>query len=90
MLDDVLPVIERPKESRQFMAVALANPWVAQDERMATKFMERNLLVGEQLVPVARHLFSGQPTSVGVLGEICKPHVFGELPKGGTPRHDLG
>lgn len=41
MLDDVLPVIERPKESRQFMAVALANPWVAQDERMATKFMER-------------------------------------------------
>ncbi len=51
MLDDVLPVIERPKESRQFMAVALANPWVAQDERMATKFMERNLLVGEQLVP---------------------------------------
>ena len=48
------------------------------------------ILVGEQLVPVARHLFSGQPTSVGVLGEICKPHVFGELPKGGTPRRDLG
>ena len=47
------------------------------------------ILVGEQLVPVARHLFSGQATSVSVLGEICKPHVFGELPKGGTPRRDV-
>ena len=48
------------------------------------------ILVGEQLVPVARHLFSGQPISVGALGEICKPHVFGELPKSAAPRRDLG
>ena len=47
------------------------------------------ILVGEQIVPVARHLFSSQPPSVGALGEICKPHIFGELPKGGTPRRDV-
>ena len=46
------------------------------------------ILAGEQIVPVARLLLSGRPPSLGELGHICRPHLFGELPKGGTPRRD--
>lgn len=46
------------------------------------------ILVGEQIVPVARLLLAGQPASAGAFGAVCKPHIFGELPKGGTPRRD--
>ncbi len=45
------------------------------------------ILVGEQLIPFARTLWSKEPAAVSWLYQI-KPHMFGHLPAG-TNRADL-
>jgi XapX domain-containing protein len=40
------------------------------------------ILVGEQIVPLAKNLWSREPAAVSWLHQI-KPHMFGHLPKGG-------
>jgi len=45
------------------------------------------ILLGEQLVPLAKRLVSNKPVSTAWVREQCAPHVFGQLPgKGATPR----
>ena len=41
------------------------------------------ILLGEQLVPVARRLLSSQPVTSAWAREHCAPHVLGELPRAG-------
>jgi XapX domain-containing protein len=44
------------------------------------------ILLGEQLVPLAKRLVSGEPVSTAWAREQCAPHVFGQLPgKGAEP-----
>lgn len=38
------------------------------------------MLAGEQVVPLAKRLISGESVTVGWVKERCVPHVFGELP----------
>lgn len=38
------------------------------------------ILLGEQLVPIAKRLLSGQAVTAAWAQERCVPHVFGELP----------
>ena len=38
------------------------------------------ILVGEQLVPVAKRLLSPQPVTTAWVSKQCGEHVFGELP----------
>ena len=38
------------------------------------------ILAGEQAVPIARHILSGEPISVSWFRKNCAPHIFGELP----------
>jgi XapX domain-containing protein len=38
------------------------------------------ILIGEQVPPLVRHLWQGQGSAVGWVGQQVKPHVFGELP----------
>jgi XapX domain-containing protein len=38
------------------------------------------ILIGEQVVPMAKRLLAGEPISIGWLKTDCVPHVFGELP----------
>jgi len=38
------------------------------------------ILVGEQLVPLAKRLLSPQPVTTAWVSAQCKEHVFGELP----------
>jgi XapX domain-containing protein len=38
------------------------------------------ILVGEQLVPLAKRLVSSEPVSTAWAREQCVPHVFGQLP----------
>lgn len=45
------------------------------------------ILVGEQIIPLARTLWSKEPAAVSWLYQI-KPHVFGHLP-GGADHADL-
>ncbi len=40
------------------------------------------ILVGEQIVPLAKNLWSREPAAVSWLHQV-KPHMFGHLPKGG-------
>jgi XapX domain-containing protein len=40
------------------------------------------ILLGEQVVPLAKRLVSSQPVSVGWVKEECAPHVLGSLPVG--------
>ncbi|MBP2447689.1 MULTISPECIES: XapX domain-containing protein [Rhizobium] len=40
------------------------------------------ILVGEQIIPLAKTLWSKEPVAVSWLHQI-KPHMFGHLPKGG-------
>jgi XapX domain-containing protein len=45
------------------------------------------ILVGEQLVPLAKRLVSSEPVSAAWAREQCVPHVFGQLPgKSAVPR----
>jgi XapX domain-containing protein len=39
------------------------------------------ILLGEQVVPIARRLLNNQPITIGWVRTDCVPHVFGELPK---------
>lgn len=39
------------------------------------------ILVGEQIVPLAKRLLSGAPVTVSWAQSHCVPHVFGELPR---------
>jgi len=38
------------------------------------------ILVGEQIVPIAKRVFSGQPVTAAWLKSDCGPHILGELP----------
>ena len=38
------------------------------------------ILIGEQVVPIAKRLFSGQAVTSAWLKNDCGPHVLGELP----------
>jgi XapX domain-containing protein len=40
------------------------------------------ILVGEQIVPFAKTLWSKEPAAISWLHQI-KPHMFGHMPKGG-------
>ena len=39
------------------------------------------ILLGEQVVPIARRLLNNQPITIGWVRTDCVPHVFGELPQ---------
>jgi len=38
------------------------------------------MLAGEQVVPLAKRLISGQPISAAWVKSDCVPHIFGPLP----------
>lgn len=38
------------------------------------------ILLGEQVVPVAKRVIAGQPVTVSWLKSDCGPHLFGALP----------
>ena len=38
------------------------------------------ILLGEQLVPLAKRLVSSEPVSAAWAREQCVPHIFGQLP----------
>lgn len=38
------------------------------------------ILIGEQLMPVARHMLAGTSLAAACRDAKCAPHVFGELP----------
>jgi XapX domain-containing protein len=38
------------------------------------------ILIGEQVVPAAKRLISGQPITAAWMKTECVPHVFGQLP----------
>ena len=38
------------------------------------------ILLGEQIVPLAKRLWGGSPLTVAVVQERCGEHVFGALP----------
>jgi XapX domain-containing protein len=42
------------------------------------------ILVGEQVVPMAKRLMAGEPVNVGWVKTECVPHIFGELPTKST------
>ena len=45
------------------------------------------ILVGEQIPPLIRHLWKGEPVAVSWLHQV-KPHMFGHLPKATRPEAD--
>ena len=45
------------------------------------------ILAGEQIVPIAKRLVSGEPLSLGWLGSQCGDHVFGALPARSAKLH---
>jgi XapX domain-containing protein len=46
------------------------------------------ILLGEQLVPVARRILAGEPLTLSLLGEQSAQHVFGPLPGRHTSPRD--
>ncbi|MDQ1078110.1 DUF1427 family protein [Pseudoroseomonas cervicalis] len=47
------------------------------------------ILLGEQLLPVAKRLLAGHPPSLSMLREECAQHLFGALPaRAPAPRQD--
>jgi XapX domain-containing protein len=48
------------------------------------------ILIGEQVVPVAKRLFSGEPVTASWLSSECAPHVLGELPSAPRPSPPRG
>ncbi|MDQ7250938.1 XapX domain-containing protein [Dongia sedimenti] len=46
------------------------------------------ILAGEQIVPLAKRLFSDQPVTTGWLKQECVPHVLGTLPVGESKEKD--
>jgi XapX domain-containing protein len=43
------------------------------------------ILIGEQMPPLVKHVFSKSTTASAWVGQQVKPHVFGELPCGQPP-----
>lgn len=43
------------------------------------------ILVGEQVVPIAKRLMAREGLTVGWLQRECGGHIFGHLPRGGAP-----
>jgi XapX domain-containing protein len=48
------------------------------------------ILLGEQVMPVARRLLAGHPMPVAVVHADCAQHLSGRLPGGGAPAHAPG
>lgn len=46
------------------------------------------ILVGEQIVPLAKTIWAKEPAAVSWLNHV-KPHMFGHMPKGGQTTVDL-
>lgn len=46
------------------------------------------ILLGEQVVPLARRVFAGHPISVSVITDDCRNHLFGRLPARGDKPAD--
>ncbi|WP_159995858.1 DUF1427 family protein [Roseomonas sp. 18066] len=46
------------------------------------------ILLGEQLIPVARHLMEGHGIRLSVVKADCRQHVFGPLPGAASPPSD--
>lgn len=46
------------------------------------------ILLGEQVVPVAKRLFAGQPVTASWAKTHCADHVFGSLPVAKRPPGD--
>jgi len=46
------------------------------------------ILLGEQVVPLARRVFAGHPISVSVIMDDCRNHLFGHLPARGDKPAD--
>jgi XapX domain-containing protein len=46
------------------------------------------ILLGEQLLPVAKRLLAGQPFAVALLRADCAQHIFGRLPGRGASSGD--
>ncbi len=42
------------------------------------------ILVGEQVVPLAKRVMSSKPVSTAWAKEQCVPHIFGQLPGPGS------
>jgi XapX domain-containing protein len=42
------------------------------------------ILLGEQLVPLAKRLVSSEPVSTAWVRQQCVPHIFGQLPGKGS------
>jgi XapX domain-containing protein len=38
------------------------------------------ILIGEQMVPIAKRAIAGQPITISWLKSDCGPHIFGALP----------
>jgi XapX domain-containing protein len=45
------------------------------------------ILIGEQLVPVAKRWLGGEPVTAAWVQTECAPHVLGELPKRASHSH---
>jgi XapX domain-containing protein len=43
------------------------------------------ILIGEQIVPLAKRLLAGQPVSVSEVKAECSQQMFGRLPQHATP-----
>lgn len=46
------------------------------------------ILIGEQIVPIAKRWLGGGGVTVSWLRSECTPHVFGELPKQASKTED--
>jgi XapX domain-containing protein len=46
------------------------------------------ILLGEQIVPVARRVLSGEAINLSMLDQECAQHMFGHLPDSRTPPRD--
>jgi XapX domain-containing protein len=46
------------------------------------------ILLGEQLVPLAKRLVSSEPVSTAWVREQCVPHIFGQLPGKSAQTHE--
>ena len=47
------------------------------------------ILLGEQLVPIAKRMLADKPVTSAWTRATCAPHVFGELPRSGTPDKEV-
>lgn len=45
------------------------------------------ILLGEQVVPLAKRVIGGEALTVSSISQTCAAHVLGDLPSGGTGAH---